>query len=78
MSKRPLDLQGWVGEGFEPVAAEFQRQLDESPDAGAAFAAVVDGHLVVDLWGGTADADSSTPWGSPLPVWRSSGGSMRR
>ncbi len=63
MSERPLDVQGWVGEGFEPVAAEFQRQLDERPDAGAAFAAVVDGHLVVDLWGGTADADSGTPWG---------------
>jgi CubicO group peptidase (beta-lactamase class C family) len=63
MSPRSLHVQGWVGEGFQPVAAQFQRQLDESPDAGAAFAAVVDGHLVVDLWGGIANANSSTPWG---------------
>ena len=61
MSWRSIGVQGWVSKGFEPVAAEFQRQLDESPDAGAAFAAVVDGHLVVDLWGGTADAESGTP-----------------
>ena len=57
-------VHGRVGAGLEPVAAEFQRQLGESSATGAAFAAVVDGHLAVDLWGGTADADAGTPWGA--------------
>ena len=61
MTTPRLDAGGRVGAGLEAVAAEFQRQLDESPDAGAAFAAVVDGHLVVDLWGGKPTC------GLPLP-----------
>jgi CubicO group peptidase (beta-lactamase class C family) len=41
-----------VAPGFEAVEAEFARVLEQSPAGGAAFAAVVDGRLVVDLWGG--------------------------
>jgi CubicO group peptidase (beta-lactamase class C family) len=42
---------------FDSVAAEFARD-----ERGAAFAAVVDGELVVDLWGGTADEQTGNPW----------------
>lgn len=38
-----------VAAGLEAVAEEFERTLG---DGGAAFAAVVDGELAVDLWGG--------------------------
>jgi CubicO group peptidase (beta-lactamase class C family) len=62
MSGGSRGVLGWVDDGFEPVVAEFQRQLDESPGAGAAFAAVLDGRPVVDLWGGSAGAEAGTPW----------------
>ena len=45
----------FVAAGFEPVAEEFFRTLGEG---GAAFAAVVDGEPVVDLWGGDVDGDT--------------------
>ena len=41
--------------GFERVAEAFEGTLD---GGGAAFAAVVDGELVVDLWGGDVERDS--------------------
>jgi CubicO group peptidase (beta-lactamase class C family) len=48
-----------VAPGLEGVAAEFERSLDGQ---GAAFAATVDGELVVDLWGGPADDEAERPW----------------
>src|ERR1700730_18523222 len=36
--------------------------MSHSGEAGAAFAAVVDGVPVVDLWGGVRDADGRIPW----------------
>lgn len=47
-----MALAGEVAPGFERVAAEFERVLEDSPTHGAAFAAVVDGEVVVDLWTG--------------------------
>jgi CubicO group peptidase (beta-lactamase class C family) len=44
-----------VAAGFEGVAAEFDRALD---GGGAAFAAVVDGEPVVDLWGGGVERET--------------------
>src|SRR5439155_741689 len=44
-----------VGAGFEPVAEEFFGTLGEG---GGAFAAVVDGQPVVDVWGGDVDGDT--------------------
>jgi CubicO group peptidase (beta-lactamase class C family) len=55
------DLGGRVEPGFEGVADAFARTLEGSR-GGAAFAAVADGELVVDLWGGAADEDGETPW----------------
>lgn len=54
-------LGGSAAAGYEPVAAAFERTL-ESSGGGAAFAATVDGELVVDLWGGLADPASGRPW----------------
>jgi CubicO group peptidase (beta-lactamase class C family) len=44
-----------VAAGFERVAEEFERTLD---GGGAAFAASVDGELVVDLWGGNVERET--------------------
>jgi CubicO group peptidase (beta-lactamase class C family) len=54
-------LGGRAEPGFEGVADAFASTL-EGARGGAAFAAVVDGELVVDLWGGTADDTSGRPW----------------
>jgi CubicO group peptidase (beta-lactamase class C family) len=53
---------GWVAAGFEPVADEFERNFAERGEVGAAFAVVVDGEPVVDLWGGVADQSTERPW----------------
>jgi CubicO group peptidase (beta-lactamase class C family) len=58
----PAEALGAVSSGFETVADEFRRILDESPTSGAAFAAVAGGETLVDLWGGVADEGSGTPW----------------
>jgi CubicO group peptidase (beta-lactamase class C family) len=51
-----------VAPGFELVAEEFERNFAERGELGAAFAAVRDGELVVDLWGGIADGERNRLW----------------
>ena len=52
---------GFVEAGYEPVRVVFS--LLHGVDApGGAFAAVADGRVVVDLWGGIADGRSRRPW----------------
>ncbi|MFJ9548363.1 serine hydrolase domain-containing protein [Streptomyces erythrochromogenes] len=63
-----MDIQGVVAEGFEPVRDAFVRNFEVLGDRGAAVAVYRDGRKVVDLWGGTrdadadADADAGEPW----------------
>ena len=52
-----------MADGFEEVAEAFARNFSELEEIGAAFAAYVDGELVVDLWGGLADARRNVAWG---------------
>ncbi len=52
--------EGFVAPGYEAVAEEFERNFTERADVGAGFAAVQDGRLVVDLWGGLAAP--GRPW----------------
>jgi CubicO group peptidase (beta-lactamase class C family) len=47
---------------FDNVAAEFQENFASRGEVGAAFAAVRDGELIVDLWGGVADPATGRPW----------------
>lgn len=51
-----------VAPGFEPVAEAFDRSFSERGEVGAAFAVVVDGVPVLDLWGGLADRVAGHPW----------------
>lgn len=55
-------IHGFVATGYEQVATAFQRNLREHGEIGAAFAACVDGEMVVDIWGGTADRRTGAPW----------------
>lgn len=53
---------GRVAAGYEPVREAFAAELALDREGGAAFAAIVDGEPVVDIWGGQAGNDPSTPW----------------
>jgi CubicO group peptidase (beta-lactamase class C family) len=55
-------ISGRVAAGYEAVQEEFEEVLARHGEAGAAFAAVVDDVPVVDLWGGSRDADGRIPW----------------
>ncbi|HET8815038.1 MAG TPA: serine hydrolase domain-containing protein [Solirubrobacterales bacterium] len=54
--------RGSAAPGFERVVEAFERNFAERGELGAAFAAVVDGELVVDLWGGIADSREERAW----------------
>jgi len=58
VSRAVAELHGRVADGFQHVADELGATVH---GPGAAFAATVDGELVVDLWGGTAN-DNGAPW----------------
>lgn len=64
------EMHGFVAAGFEPVAEAFEAQL-ASDELGAAFAAIQDGEMVVDLWGGFADRAREKPWAQDtlVPVY---------
>lgn len=53
---------GEVVPGLEPVADAFAQVLADSPGTGAAFSACRGGVMLVDLWGGVADADTGASW----------------
>jgi CubicO group peptidase (beta-lactamase class C family) len=44
------------------MADLFSANLASGADCGASVAVVIDGELVVDMWGGFADAARTTPW----------------
>jgi CubicO group peptidase (beta-lactamase class C family) len=58
VSPTAVDVQGRVAAGFERVADAFAEAVG---DAGAAFAATLDGEPVVDVWAGDADR-TGTAW----------------
>jgi CubicO group peptidase (beta-lactamase class C family) len=52
--------EGYIAPGFERVGEAFDAGLTE--ELGAGFAAVRDGQVVVDIWGGWADRAQSRAW----------------
>ena len=61
-------VQGYVEPGFEPVRREFERNLTERGELGAAVAAYHRGRKVVDLWGGVRDPRSGAKWAEDTMV----------
>jgi CubicO group peptidase (beta-lactamase class C family) len=55
-------VDGHAEQGFETVADAFIGNFEELAELGAAFAAYVEGRLVVDLWGGLARPSERRPW----------------
>src|SRR5581483_11601232 len=63
---------------FAAVREEFERNLAERGELGASVCVTVDGETVVDLWGGTADPATGTPWNDDTVcvVWSSTKGAV--
>lgn len=57
-----MHLDGEVARRYEPVREAFAAVVAGQPGTGAAVAVWQDGELVVDLWGGHADAAGTRPW----------------
>jgi CubicO group peptidase (beta-lactamase class C family) len=53
---------GHVEPGYEAVRDRFAANFEEFGEIGAGFSLYVDGQKMVDVWGGTADQRSSTPY----------------
>jgi CubicO group peptidase (beta-lactamase class C family) len=77
----PVD--GYVHEGFAAVRDAFVENFERKvpvggettiTEVGASVAITVDGELVVDLWGGHADAERRVPWSRDTitPIWSAS------
>jgi len=56
------EVGGLVEPGFEGVRDAFAHNFVEHGEVGAGYALYVDGELVVDIWGGTADVKAGTPY----------------
>ncbi|MFI5960148.1 serine hydrolase domain-containing protein [Cryptosporangium sp. NPDC051539] len=65
------ELNGTVAPSFEPVRDAVDRQLRSKAEVGLSLAVDLDGHRVVDLWGGHRDAERTRPWQSDtiVNVW---------
>jgi len=57
-----VSAQGFVFDGFEPVKAVLEENLNNGQDVGASVCVTRNGETVVDLWGGYADAERTRPW----------------
>jgi CubicO group peptidase (beta-lactamase class C family) len=55
-------VQGECAPRFALVREALEKSFAAGEEVGASFAAYLDGELVVDLWGGHADASRSRPW----------------
>jgi CubicO group peptidase (beta-lactamase class C family) len=55
-------IRGDCAPRFAAVREAFAANFAAGREVGASFAASVDGRLVVDLWGGHADAGRTRPW----------------
>jgi CubicO group peptidase (beta-lactamase class C family) len=56
------DIGGTCDDRFSALRQAFAAGLDGPSELGASVAVTVDGELVVDMWGGWADADRTRPW----------------
>jgi len=57
-----VDILGSCAPDFVGVRDAFERNFAVRGEVGAAVAVWVDGELVVNLWGGSADAAGTRPW----------------
>ncbi len=54
--------QGYCDPRFRAVREQFQQNFFDRSETGAALAVMLDGELVIDLYGGWTDAQHTRPW----------------
>ncbi len=71
-------LSGSYDPKFERVAEAFENNYRDRNELGASVCVTLNGETVVDLWGGTARAQSGEPWNSDTlsVVWSSTKGAV--
>lgn len=57
-----MSVSGQCSSRFRAVREEFERNFAERGELGASVCVIVDGEVVVDLWGGVADPQTGRPW----------------
>lgn len=57
-----MEVLGSCEPKFQSVRQEFERNFDQRGEVGASVCVTVHGHTVVDLWGGTANAETGAAW----------------
>jgi G3E family GTPase len=62
MTEHLAPIGGTCAAGFESVRSVFRKNFTDRNEVGAAVAVWVDGDLVVNLWGGYADARHRRHW----------------
>src|SRR4029453_17429504 len=60
--RRMTEVRGDCDDRFAAVKATLEATLADGRDVGASACVVVDGEVVVDIWGGWADAEKTVPW----------------
>jgi len=70
------EVHGTCDARFSRVREAFAHSFSDFPEVGASLSAVVDGRMVVDLWGGYADEQRGRPWDrdTVVNVWSSTKG----
>jgi CubicO group peptidase (beta-lactamase class C family) len=63
-----IPIDGICASQFDAVRDTFEQNFTNGRDVGASVALIVDGELVVDLWGGHLDVERTTPWQSDTLV----------
>ena len=56
------EIAGFCNPQFERVAQEFEQNFQQRDEVGASVCVKIAGETVVDLWGGTAQPETGTPW----------------
>ncbi len=56
------EIEGTWDPQFGAVVDALSSSLDAGTDVGASVAVLVDGHPVVDVWGGSVDESRTAPW----------------
>jgi CubicO group peptidase (beta-lactamase class C family) len=66
-------VQGRADARFDKVADALGEELASGNEVGAAIAVDIDGEVLLDIWGGYADAAKTVPWGEDtiVNVWSS-------
>jgi CubicO group peptidase (beta-lactamase class C family) len=61
-AKSPVEIHGFVKEGFETVREAFAENFTKRREIGAACCVYLKGEKVVDLWGGVRNIKTGEPW----------------